>query len=125
MPYYKVVNPVGDKLVSIYATGKWQVEYKEGEWAEAPTYAYVYETTDPDKCVEWTHNLELWEVEVEDVHKGWPRAMDIGYPKEWDYFWTCGHRDSYSLGSHVTWAKRVRLTKRLGTRGDYYETHVE
>jgi len=125
MPYYKVVKREGDKLVSIYAVGDWQVEYKEGEWSEAPddSYLYVYNKSS-GSLPEWYGSRELWEVEIDHVAPMQPRAMNVEkrLQRKWADFWGGKHwRWGYSTCSRSVWVKSVKLVRRIGTWDEYYD----
>ena len=74
---YKLVKRVDDKLVSIKATGEAQVEYKVGEWSQAPEWlkkegydlCIFKEQATAEKVQQvWEKDSILFECEAENVH---------------------------------------------------------
>ena len=116
---YKLVKRVDDKLVSIKATGKAQVEYKIGEWVEAPEWLNKQEY---QLCVFkdkknaqrvmriWEKDSILFECEAENVHYTTEPYLSI-------YYLDRGEIQTYGGSQWPTlaqiMAQRVKLIKEI------------
>ena len=76
MIVWKVVKRIDRKLVSVVADGKAMVEYKPGEWVEAPEWLrrlgynlLAFDDLEAAKefSLVFSGNLEIWEAEAESV----------------------------------------------------------
>jgi len=69
--YYKVVRPLGDKLVSAYIKiEEGGIEYRKGEWASSkcgPIFIFDSLSTARRFAKGTYHTSEVWEVEVQNV----------------------------------------------------------
>jgi len=137
MPYYKVVENIEGRLVSLYGQGKWQVEYIENEWSTAPkgTYLWVYYAHEKGigfpELGEWINGRELWEVEIDGAQSTQVATVDIKHQHFWTDFWAMYNGNIYALSPRFRywvspgqdnniWVERVKLIRRIGTPEEYY-----
>jgi len=116
---YKLVKRVDDKLVSIRATGKAEVEYKIGEWSQAPEWLrkegydlciFTDKAIAQDVQQKWEKDNVLFECEADGIHQAYNPYLSIAYLSDGKMEdWDCGTWPSLAR----LMAEKIRLIREI------------